>query len=278
MRRRAPTFLPPWWVALLLAPVSYGLLAIILPRWPTANPYLHLVLTSTAPALAPFLAAGFVLIAAALGLARCQRRRLLDQQRDIESLRHMRWQDFEQLVGEYYRRQGWRVQETGGGGADGGIDLVLKRNGEAWLVQCKRFAKSAISVKIVRELLGVVASERATGGIFITTSTFTREAEGFAKGQKLELVDGETLLHRIKEVQAKRGITLAPPTPLLHEASSSTVFQSPLSSLPPTEPLIVHCPQCGSQMIRRTAKQGAKAGSAFWGCSNYPGCRGIRPI
>lgn len=89
-------------------------------------------------------------------------------------------------MGEYYRHHGWQVQETGGGGADGGIDLVLKRQEETWLVQCKRFAQTAINVNVVRELLGVVASERATGGSFITTSTFMCDASAFAKGQRLE--------------------------------------------------------------------------------------------
>lgn len=37
------------------------------------------------------------------------------------------------------------------------------------------------------------------------------------------------------------------------------------------------CPKCGSPMILRTAKSGAHKGNQFWGCSNYPDCRGIRP-
>lgn len=36
------------------------------------------------------------------------------------------------------------------------------------------------------------------------------------------------------------------------------------------------CPKCGSSMVRRTAKSGANAGNSFWGCSQYPGCRGVR--
>lgn len=273
MRRPNRLPLPPWWAVLFFAPISYWLLAHLLPRWQTPNPYLNLVLKSAAPALAPFMTAGLVLIAAALGWGRWQRRRLLNQQRDLESLRHLRWQDFERLVGEYYRRHGWRVQETGGGGADGGIDLVLKRNNETWLVQCKRFAQTAINVKVVRELLGVVASERATGGIFITTSTFTRDANAFAKGQRLDLVDGETLLKRIQEVQ--KGKTLPEKLAITTEAPIATTAPEPRTL---SESLIVHCPQCGSRMVRRTAKQGKNQGQTFWGCSQYPACRGIRPI
>ncbi len=36
------------------------------------------------------------------------------------------------------------------------------------------------------------------------------------------------------------------------------------------------CPRCGGPMGRRTARQGARAGSEFWGCSAYPACRGTR--
>ena len=35
------------------------------------------------------------------------------------------------------------------------------------------------------------------------------------------------------------------------------------------------CPKCGSQMILRTAKSGGKQGKQFWGCRNFPRCRGI---
>ena len=35
------------------------------------------------------------------------------------------------------------------------------------------------------------------------------------------------------------------------------------------------CPKCGRAMVRRTARRGANAGSEFWGCSEFPRCRGI---
>jgi restriction system protein len=38
------------------------------------------------------------------------------------------------------------------------------------------------------------------------------------------------------------------------------------------------CPHCGKPMRKRTAKSGPRTGKAFWGCSGYPQCRGIRPI
>lgn len=35
------------------------------------------------------------------------------------------------------------------------------------------------------------------------------------------------------------------------------------------------CPWCARTMVRRTAKKGTRAGNSFWGCSNYPSCKGI---
>lgn len=35
------------------------------------------------------------------------------------------------------------------------------------------------------------------------------------------------------------------------------------------------CPKCGSEMVIRTAKRGWNQGSQFYGCSNYPRCKGI---
>ena len=34
------------------------------------------------------------------------------------------------------------------------------------------------------------------------------------------------------------------------------------------------CPQCGSLMSLRTAKTGTNAGQNFWGCTQYPNCKG----
>jgi four helix bundle suffix protein len=35
------------------------------------------------------------------------------------------------------------------------------------------------------------------------------------------------------------------------------------------------CPKCGKAMVLRTAKSGKNTGQSFWGCSGYPGCKGV---
>lgn len=38
------------------------------------------------------------------------------------------------------------------------------------------------------------------------------------------------------------------------------------------------CPKCGAPLVLRTARNGAYAGSQFWGCSSFPKCRYIKKI
>jgi restriction system protein len=38
------------------------------------------------------------------------------------------------------------------------------------------------------------------------------------------------------------------------------------------------CPQCKKPMVLRTAKSGSKAGRQFWGCSDYPKCKGVAEV
>lgn len=42
-----------------------------------------------------------------------------------------------------------------------------------------------------------------------------------------------------------------------------------------SEPSPPKCPTCNSSMVLRTARQGTNQGNQFWGCTNYPRCRGI---
>ena len=65
----------------------------------------------------------------------------------------------------------------------------------------------------------------------------------------------------------------------LHHPGLSDVqadgYQRPVAP-PDAEPDVPQCPKCGSPMVLRTAKRGSRTGSQFWGCPNYPRCRGIR--
>jgi len=186
-----------------------------------------------------------------------QRKQTLENQTGLKSIRDLDWKTFEQLVGEAFRRQGFIVAETGQGGADGGLDLALRKGSEVFLVQCKQWRAYKVSVNIVRELYGVMAAKGAGGGFEITSGNFTEDAKAFDTGRNIELIDGPRLEKMIASVQ----------TATRPQAPAAITFNAAPA-----------CPKCNSPMVKRTAMQGANAGGQFWGCSRYPDCRGIRPI
>jgi restriction system protein len=183
------------------------------------------------------------------------RSKLLDHQSSMETIRSMSWQEFELLVGEAFKRKGFDVRENGGGGADGGIDLILSKNGKKSIVQCKRWKTFSIGVPLIRELYGVMTAERANDCIFVSSGNYTAEARLFAEGKPIWLIDGSELLDLVSSVQVQPNIS-----------QSNIIIQS--QSVNPK------CPLCGSDMVKRMAKKGANAGSEFFGCSKFPKCRG----
>lgn len=116
------------------------------------------------------------------------------------TLGQMSWQDFELATADAFRAQGYGVELQGGGSADGGIDLVLERDNERYLVQCKHWRANKVGVPIVRELYGVMAAEGIAGGFVVTSGSFTRQAHQFAAGREIELIDGNQLMRMLKEL------------------------------------------------------------------------------
>jgi restriction system protein len=227
----------PWWLNAALAVASFLLLSRI-------------------PPLAMVLLFFFAAMAALSALRAILNAQMLERQTGIDSLRKLPWKQFENLLGEAYRRQGFKVTETLSGGADGGVDLKLQRNGETVVVQCKRWNRRRVPVEIVRELYGVMIHNGATAAKLVATTNFTHEAIDFAGGKPIELVDSKLLVRLLRDVQ-----------------TSGKMADALL-----TEPTTSECPLCGSPMVLRTARRGPNAGQGFWGCSRYPNCRGTQPV
>jgi restriction system protein len=263
----------PWWVSVLLSGTAYvGL------RWVGPSVFgdnaVAAAFVVAGQHLAPWVAGFFILIAGGAALFAWRKRRLVDGQMSLGTIRDLHWQDFEWLVSEAYRRLGYSVRDSINRGPDGGVDLVLRKDGLTTLVQCKQRKSSAVGVPVVREAYGVQVHEKADRSVVITSGHFTREAITFAQGKPIELVDGPQLLVFVKDVQPRKEPAQNPPRPPL----------TPPSAPPPAPPAIVKsatspvCPECGASMILRTAKRGANAGNRFWGCSAYPKCKRTAPV
>ena len=267
----------PWWAGTGLAAVAY----VVLHRYATTEVAAvavpgqvgHLVVgqvTKTLASIGQYIVPLLLLAGAVASfLGRRKRAGLIDDVasgKPGEALRGMSWRDFELLVGEAFRLQGYSVTETGGGGADGGIDLKLNRANEVFLVQCKQWRAYKVSVNVVRELFGVMSAEGATGGFVVTSGIFTADAKAFAEGRNIELIDGHSLAKMVERARVAR---------TSGQNSKTTTPPPSLTSVSGPEP---RCPRCGGSMVKRIAKQGSNAGGAFWGCAAFPKCRGVIAI
>ena len=82
---------------------------------------------------------------------------------------------------------------------DEGIDGIINEDQFGFnsiYIQAKKWNRSSVGRPEIQKFLGAVAGQGGTKGLFITTSTFTREAIDYAKKQlqvKLILIDGKML-------------------------------------------------------------------------------------
>lgn len=248
----------PWWAAVGAGVLMYFVLSAFAGPGNPKEP-VSIVIGAVAGILRYLVPAAFFAGAIASAIGRARRKALLGRvagSRSHKSLEAMSWREFEMLVGEAFRARGFRVRETPPG-ADGGVDLVLDRDGDRFLVQCKQWKAQTVGVSVVRELYGVMAAQGAKGGYVVTSGRFTAEAAAFARGKPIELMDGPALHELIRDVE---------PPPAGAPRPRAAVDAGPPA-----------CPVCTGAMVKRVAKKGANAGAPFWGCSNWPSCRGTRP-
>ncbi len=165
--------------------------------------------------------------------------------------------EFEDVVAAGFSSHGFQVQRTSEG-ADGGVDLIMVREGHRFLVQCKHYQSSSISVDLVRSFYGAMQHFNADAGYFVTSGQFTKPAADFANGKSLWLYNGEKLRDLLI-----RGREAAQP--------EGRLILDRVAREPNGTP---DCPVCRSSMILRRAKQGPRVGRRFFGCSTYPACAG----
>ena len=170
----------------------------------------------------------------------------------IELLKSLEWKRYEEICKEVLaiKENGRFNVSTTKMGADGGIDLKItdKKNNVVALGQCKAY-NSPVGVAFIRELYGVMASEKVTEGYFFTTSKFSNDAIEFANKNKITLINGNEQIKTIqsfKPEQQKHLFTLA----------TNGDYTTPT------------CVNCDIKMTKKSSENGE-----FWGCLNYPRCK-----
>lgn len=155
----------------------------------------------------------------------------------IHDLQYLTPNQFENYIEELFRSLGYKTKTVGGRG-DGGIDVEAEKDGIVHYIQCKKFITRQVPVGAVRDFYGAIADKIDGGkGYFITTNVFTLDAEKFAEGKPIELVDRFKLMEYVKLANVEMPV-------------ADTV-----------------CPKCGGQLVERKGKFGR-----FMGCSTYPKC------
>ncbi len=123
---------------------------------------------------------------------------------------------FERLVVKLLLRRGYggSRQEAGravGRSGDGGIDGIINEDRlglDAIYIQAKRW-EGTVGRPEIMKFVGALAGQRASKGVFISTSTYTQEARDYATQSqyKVVLIDGERLAQLM--IEYNLGVSVA---------------------------------------------------------------------
>lgn len=179
-----------------------------------------------------------------------------DRVETLHKIRTLHPREFEFYIADLLAKNGYKTKVVGRySKPDGGIDIIARRDGNHYLVQCKKYIDRDVGVKQVREFYGAgvdVVEEKKAKMILFSTTYFTVAARKFAKKKGIRLVDGDYLLDLVfarESMGQEIGLDG-------HERDSV------LRNVPPA------CPVCTRQLAWRKGPHGI-----FVGCTGYPGCK-----
>ena len=209
----------------------------------------------------------------------------------LEELRQLTPQRFENEIANLFRRLGYHVKQTPYSN-DMGRDAIMMKGGEKYLLECKRYGRDNQSGRPdIQKFHSAIISDRAKGGFFVTSGSFSKAALDFAPSVSIELVDGNRIVRMFTEINLSTvsddsyesiciqcGATVrhrlrAPQAVTClngHSVSPTLTFDQILGVAPDATPI---CAKCGSLMRTVQGRNGK-----FWGCSRYPACRHTRPF
>lgn len=113
---------------------------------------------------------------------------------------------FEELIAEIFIRKGYDVELTPAT-RDGGKDIYIARKDDfgsfLYVVECKKYKPThKVGVNVLRDLYGVLSEERATYGIAVTTSYFSKPAKEFQQELQFQmsLKDFDSIKHWLHNI------------------------------------------------------------------------------
>jgi restriction system protein len=188
----------PWWFYASISSLAYILLTFIVPIFEQQGSLVNKFHVGIGPAFAPIVALA-LLAPASFSLLSSGRRkkRLPELRKEIQAIQTLSHKQFENLVAETYDRLGYLVLEHNTFEEDQGIDLVLRKSANLYLVRCRNWQSKKIDLEIIKKMYSLMYDRQASGTIIITSGTFSRDAIHFAADKPIDLVDGKQLVELI---------------------------------------------------------------------------------
>ena len=119
-------------------------------------------------------------------------RRLKKRQEEQSYWKKQSGHEFEVNVAKLYEDLGFDVELTPHT-ADGGIDLILRKDNSKVAVQCKRH-KTRVAAGHMREFIGAMKVLKYKTGLFVTVGGVTEPAQKLADENKVEVIEAADLV------------------------------------------------------------------------------------
>lgn len=173
----------PWWLSVVIAAAMFAVVRLFLPD-----------IAAVAAAL-PFLA-----IAGYAGWRQLHAPSVTNVAEALGKLRAMSWENFSAVIGEAFRRDGYRVTEI----ANGVVDIELRRNNRVSVVNCKRWKVAQTGIGPLRELYEAKRACDAQECIYVAAGDFTANARAFATEKNIKLLSDAALAGLIARLERGR--------------------------------------------------------------------------
>lgn len=189
----------PWWSGVAFGVLLYVALTWLIPQVAASSPRLATAV-SAANASAAFIALPFVACSVILLLRTYRKRCELDLDITLAALRALPRERFEHFAAEAFRNEGYVVGASAN--PDCGADLVLTKQGQKVIAQCRRWRSNLIEVAALSELHSCMDIARATGCIMVTTGDYDAAAREFAAEKSLRLIGGRELARMLRTLDS----------------------------------------------------------------------------
>ena len=195
--------------------------------------------------------------------------------------------EFENAIAQLFRELGFEVKQTPFSN-DRGKDAIVWKNGEKYLVECKRYeADNKIGRRDLQIFFAAMKEENAKAGYYINTGSFASTAIAYAKENQIELYDRRRLPTLVNSAYPDRGEIQTASVMCLEcgAIEALAIAESSSAGICPnghemtnkiTTRLVcmgafasaTQCERCGSDLKLVNGRY-----RKFWGCTKYPKCK-----